>query len=101
MRKILFLLAVLVMSVAAHAQVRKVDFEQDTVGQPPKGFVFGLTRKVGAPGRWEVQQDASGKHLAQLDADRTNARFPTAVPVGGVGRQCRPECALPSGLGAR
>ena len=79
MRKRFVLLAVLLMSVAAHAQVRKVDFEQDAVGQPPKGFVYGLTGKVGAPGRWVVQQDASGKHLAQLDADRTNARFPTAV----------------------
>jgi hypothetical protein len=79
MRNIFVLLAALSMSVAAYAQVRKVDFEQDAVGQPPKGFVFGLTRKVGAPGRWEVQQDASGKYLAQLDADRTNARFPTAV----------------------
>jgi hypothetical protein len=79
MRKMFVSLAVLLMSVAAHAQMRKIDFEQDAVGQPPKGFVFGLTRKVGEPGRWEVQQDASGRHLAQLDADRTNARFPTAV----------------------
>jgi hypothetical protein len=59
--------------------VRTVDFEQDAVGQPPKGFVFGLTGKVGAPGRWVVQQEAGGKSLAQLDADRTNARFPVAV----------------------
>jgi hypothetical protein len=79
MRKMFLLLAVLVMSVAAHAQVRKVDFEQDAVGQPPQGFVFGLTGKVGAPGRWVVQQEAGGRYLAQLDADRTNARFPVAV----------------------
>jgi hypothetical protein len=79
MRKIFVLLAVLLMSVAAHAQVRKVDFEQDAVGQPPKGFVFGLTGKIGVPGRWIVQEEASGKYLAQLDADRTNARFPVAV----------------------
>jgi hypothetical protein len=79
MRKIFALLAVLLMSVATYAQVRKVDFEQDVVGQPPKGFVFGLTAKVGAPGRWVVQQEAGGKYLAQLDADRTNARFPVAV----------------------
>ena len=79
MRKIFVLLAVLSMSVAAHVQVRKVDFEQDAVGQPPKGFVFGLTGKVGAPGRWVVQQEAGGRYLVQLDADRTNARFPVAV----------------------
>lgn len=79
MRKIFVLLAVLLTSVAAHAQMRKVDFEQDAVGQPPKGFVFGLTGKVGAPGRWVVQQEAGVKYLAQLDVDRTNARFPVAV----------------------
>jgi 3-keto-disaccharide hydrolase len=79
MRKIFVLLAVLSMSIAAYAQVRKLDFEQDAVGQPPKGFVFGLTGKVGAPGRWVVQQEAGGKYLVQLDADRTNARFPVAV----------------------
>lgn len=79
MRKIFVLLAVLLMSVAARGQMRTVDFEQDEVGQPPKGFVFGLTGKVGAPGRWVVQQEAGGKYLAQLDADRTNARFPLAV----------------------
>jgi hypothetical protein len=73
------LLAVLMMSVAGYAQVRKMDFEQDAVGQPPKGFVFGLTGRVGARGRWVVQQEAGGKYLAQLDADRTSARFPVAV----------------------
>ena len=79
MRKIFVLLAVFSMSVAAYAQVRKVDFEQDAVSQPPKGFVFGLTGKVGAPGRWVVQQEAGGRYLVQLDSDRTNARFPVAV----------------------
>lgn len=79
MRKIFVLLAALSMSVAPYAQVRKVDFEQDAVGHPPKGFVFGLTGKVGAPGRWVIQQEAGGRYLAQLDADRTNARFPVAV----------------------
>ena len=64
MRKIFVLLAALSMSVAAYAQVRKVDFEQDTVGQPPKGFVFGLTGKVGAPGRWVVQQEAPADRSA-------------------------------------
>jgi hypothetical protein len=61
------------------AQTRTVDFEQDAVGQSPKGFSFGLTRKVGSPGRWVVERDASGKYLAQIDPDRTSARFPTAV----------------------
>jgi hypothetical protein len=65
--------------VTVDAQVRKVDFEQDAVGRAPKGFAFGHTRKVGTPGRWIVQQDAGGKYLAQLDADGTRNRFPTAV----------------------
>ena len=79
MRNLLVIFAVLLMSVAPHGQTRKVDFEQDVVNQPPKDFMFGLTRKIGTPGRWLVQQDAGGKYLAQLDADRTNARFPVAV----------------------
>lgn len=79
MRNRILVLAVFTMSVAADGQVRKVDFEQDTVGQQPKGFAFGLTRKVGTPGRWVVQQDKGGKYLAQLDADGTRNRFPVAV----------------------
>jgi hypothetical protein len=65
--------------VTVHGQARKIDFEQDTVGQQPKGFMFGHTRKTGTPGRWVVQEDKGGKFLAQLDADRTRNRFPMAV----------------------
>lgn len=79
MRNGMLILMVVFLCVRVHGETRKVDFEQDTVGQAPKGFTFGLTRKVGSPGRWVVQQDASGKYLAQVDADRTSARFPTAV----------------------
>ena len=79
MRNRMLIVMVAFICVTIHGQVRRVDFEQDTSGQPPKGFTFGLTRKVGSPGRWVVQQDASGKYLAQADADRTSARFPTAV----------------------
>src|SRR5918995_346258 len=79
MRDVALILSILVMSVTVSGQLHKIDFEQDAVGQPPKGFVFGHTKKVGTPGRWAVQQDASGKYLAQLDADRTRNRFPVAV----------------------
>jgi hypothetical protein len=79
MRNRILLVTVVLMGVTVHGQMRKVDFEQDTVGQPPKGFVFGHTGKVGMPGRWVVQQERGGKHLAQLDADRTGNRFPVAV----------------------
>lgn len=61
------------------AAARTVTFDEDVVGQPPKGFAFGHTQKTGNPGRWLVQQDAGGKFLAQLDADSTRNRFPVAV----------------------
>jgi len=75
------LVALLVVSAVALAngQTRTVDFTQDTVGQPPKGFEFGHTAGAGRPGRWVVQTDANNKVLAQLDADRTGSRFPVAV----------------------
>jgi hypothetical protein len=79
MRNRILIVTVAFMCVTVHGEVRKVDFEQDTVGQPPKGFVFGHTRKVGTPGRWAVQQEGGGKYLAQLDADGTRNRFPVAV----------------------
>lgn len=79
MRNRILLVTVVLMCVTVHGQMRKIDFEQDTVGQPPKGFVFGHTGKVGMPGRWVVQQEGGGKYLAQLDADRTGNRFPVAV----------------------
>lgn len=79
MRNVLAIVLVVLTSVVAHGEMRKVDFEEDGVGQPPKGFIFGHTRKVGAPGRWTVEQQGQGKYLTQLDTDRTNARFPVAV----------------------
>ncbi len=80
--------ALLALSVA-HAtgiqgQTRTTDFESGTVGQPPSGFLFGHTARVGAPGRWLVQADGAGKVLAQLDSDRTGRRFPVAVLSGRV-----------------
>ena len=51
MRNVTLTLSLVLMSVTVGGQMRKVDFEQDAVGQSPKGFVFGHTRKVGAPGR--------------------------------------------------
>lgn len=63
----------------AHAATRTVDFSQDAVDQPPKGFDFGHTAGVGRPGRWVVQTDGSNKVLAQTDPDSTRSRFPVAV----------------------
>ena len=60
-------------------ETRTVDFSGDAVGRAPKGFVFGHTAKVGAPGKWIVQEEAGNKFLAQTDADATRSRFPVAV----------------------
>jgi len=79
MRKAVLVLVAVATSIVVNAEMRKIDFEQDTVGQSPKGFAFGHTRKLGNPGRWLVQQDGGGKYLAQVDADGTRNRFPVAV----------------------
>jgi hypothetical protein len=64
------------------AAERKLTFEQDAVGQAPGGFAFGHTAKAGAPGKWVVQHEGSGKYLAQTDADSTRMRFPVATVSG-------------------
>ena len=61
------------------AETRTVTFDDGVSGQPPNGFVFGLTKKEGAPGRWLIQQEGDAKYLAQLEADATRRRFPVAV----------------------
>jgi hypothetical protein len=66
-------------TLMAHAATRQVDFSQDAVGQPPKGFEFGHTAGVGSPGKWVIQADGGNKVLAQADADSTRSRFPVAV----------------------
>jgi len=66
-------------STIVSAQMRKIDFADSQVGQPPTGFVFGHTRKLGAPGRWVIQKEGGNNVLAQVDADSTGSRFPLAV----------------------
>jgi hypothetical protein len=72
-------LAALGATVVVQGASRKVDFSDDAVGQPPKGFEFGYTAKAGAPGRWIVEAEGANKYLVQVDADNTRARFPVAV----------------------
>ena len=80
MRNIALLLALSVAhAMAIQGQTRTIDFERETVGQTPSGFLFGHTANVGAPGRWLVQAEGVGKVLAQLDPDRARRRFPVAV----------------------
>jgi hypothetical protein len=66
-------------TIIVQAATRKVDFTEDAVGQPPKGFEFGHTAKVGAPGKWIIQAEGANKYLAQVDPDNTRSRFPVAV----------------------
>jgi hypothetical protein len=79
MAGVLVVLGVLGVTVVIHGATRKVDFTDDAVGQAPKGFEFGHTAKAGTPGKWVVQAEGGNKHLAQVDADNTRARFPVAV----------------------
>jgi 3-keto-disaccharide hydrolase len=67
------------MTLMVQGATRKVDFSDDAVGQAPKGFEFGHTAKVGAPGKWVVQAEGGNKYLAQVDPDETRSRFPVAV----------------------
>ena len=73
---VLFAAGVVVM---ANAATRNFDFNQEAIGQSPKGFEFGHTADVGRPGKWVVQAEGSNKFLAQMDADPTRSRFPVAV----------------------
>src|SRR5688572_9397312 len=75
----LAVLIALAAAVMAYAETRKVDFNQDAMDQPPKGFEFGYTAGVGKPGKWIVQADGTNKVLAQTDPDSTRSRFPVAV----------------------
>ena len=75
-------LVVLGATMIVHGATRTVDFSDDTAGQPPKGFEFGLTARAGAPGRWVVQADGADKYLVQTDPDATRSRFPVAVLSG-------------------
>src|SRR5512134_1873576 len=79
MRKTFAMLIVVGVGVMANAATRTVDFTQDAVDQPPKGFEFGHTAAVGKPGKWVVQADGGNKVLAQADPDSTRSRFPVAV----------------------
>jgi hypothetical protein len=72
-------LVLMVTVMTLHSATRILDFSQDVVDQPPKGFEFAHTARVGRPGKWIVQNDGANKVLAQTDADSTRSRFPVAV----------------------
>ena len=82
-------LSVALTSSTAFAQTTTIDFDKETLGQPPAGFSFALTGR-GKPGNWIVKKDeASADHgniLAQTDADPTDYRFPVCVFDGVTAR---------------
>ncbi len=79
MTNVLIVFVVFGATMLVHGATRKVDFSDDTIGQPPKGFEFGHTAKAGAPGKWVIQAEGANKYLIQTDPDSTRSRFPVAV----------------------
>ena len=92
MRKIFVLLAVLLMSVAAHAQMRKVDFEQDAVGQPPQGSCSGL------PGKSEHQAAGLFSRKREASTSRNSMRI-EQTPVSLS--RCCPTSPRPMSISVR
>ena len=76
---VLTVFVVLNATILVYGATRRVDFADDPTGQPPKGFEFGHTARVGTPGTWVIQAEGSNKYLVQTDADSTHSRFPVAV----------------------
>src|SRR5262245_28555866 len=76
---------VLLTTVVASAQTTTIDFNNDKVGEAPRGFSTALTGR-GRPGNWVVLKDEASPNqenvLAQTDADRTDYRFPVCVYDG-------------------
>jgi hypothetical protein len=76
--------ALLVAAIRAEREggVRKVDFDDQRAGDPPRGFSCGLTGQ-GRPGVWRVVRDETSVSrpnvLAQTDPDATSYRFPVCV----------------------
>jgi hypothetical protein len=73
------------LAAAATAQTVVIDFSDQEIGKPPKGFTTARTGK-GDPGVWVVTEEGTGstKHkvLAQTSMDRTGYRFPLCVYDG-------------------
>lgn len=61
-----------------------IDFESDHPDAAPSDFTAAVNK--GKPGVWLVERDigapSGGNAVAQLDADRTNSRFPVLVYDG-------------------
>jgi hypothetical protein len=73
------------------APAHVASFDKDKPDEAPAGFEFAAS--AGKPGKWRVKADPgapSGPNvLAQLDADKTDARFLTAVSADPSLRDAR------------
>jgi hypothetical protein len=91
MKPYICLIAVTFLFAAASvwAQTTTVNFDQDKVGDAPKGFTTALSGG-GKPGVWVVVKDetapSKGNVLAQTDADKTGYRFPVCIYDGLTGK---------------
>jgi len=78
--KIFFSLLIALMPTLAFAQT--INFDNDEVSKPPKGFSTALTGR-GKLGNWVVIKDDTAPSkpnvLAQTDMDATSYRFPVCV----------------------
>lgn len=82
MRRLAAIISMVIMvSIIAPASAETITFGSARANALPLSFASALTGN-GVAGRWEVIDDASadgGRALTQLDADRTDYRFPLAV----------------------
>ena len=89
------------LSTDAAALAQTVTFENETPGQPPKDFEFGVAGMGGA-GRWEIVADSTaggGKALAQLSTNTMDFRFLVAMykPVTAANVEVTTRCKPMSG----
>ena len=77
-----FYLADASLFASAETGAAMIDIDRMTVGAPPAEFTFARTGR-GAQGEWTVTADptaAAGRAIEQTSIDRTDYRFPLAVP---------------------
>ncbi len=76
MRRATCLMAFVVIGSAIVIQgaTRKMEFTDDAVGQPPKGFEFGHTAKAGAPGKVDRARPKARTNIWRKSIRTTRAR---------------------------
>ena len=96
-----FYLADASLFASAETGAAMIDIDRMTIGAPPAEFTFARTGR-GAQGEWTVTADptaAAGRAIEQTSIDRTDYRFPLAVPDEPFGRRCERGDSLQGGCG--